>query len=246
MPALIVALLASPVQAGGPPNSAYDGVLPESSRWISFLRIIEGRWKARTEVLNGESAEIRKQYWACVEDAWFLSSPNMLNDRQGPCVRLVLAQHDGEHESSSSLHQQFRATFTSSPDLPHSAYRSCVTAAAAHGDSDLLPICALAIRPRARLIASLSDDERFGSWLRTCKKVLLTDSKTTQPGSATEGVVKPQRSAEELAEEETQSRHCFRVFPAVYEVKWLKKLSDFWTPEEQRALYLKSQQLGQN
>ena len=85
------------------------------------------------------------------------------------------------------------------------------------------------------VLVSLDDDHRFRTWFEGCKRVLIGEKPVP---TAEKGLAAPAPPVDDA-----HARHCLRVLPTLYEIQWMKKLSDFWTPEEQRALYAKSQQL---
>jgi hypothetical protein len=241
-------LLLSSAAFAGAPEQKSDTAVPESSRWSSFVRLVYGRWEVRARAPGADHASLRQLFEHCTEDAWFLAYGPMLQGALSPCGRLVRTLHPEVSDDESAprvVKERYRNDFSMAQvSTKYSAFRDCTTAAIDHGDVSLLEICSRAMRPRERVIAAMPDTERFDIWFQSCKKVLLTEVVLPLPPGSPENLRPLQKTLTEI--EKTQARHCFRNLPSLYEVQGLNKLSDFWTPEEQRALYLRSQQLGLN
>lgn len=247
--------LAGPLAARAePPRSARvdafgDPVLPEESRWLTLVRLVEGRWRSRTEVVEGDAPARRRQLEQCIDDAWYLALPSLVREVRAPCNRIAASlrvpkqERQTEHKRSRKVREHWHRRFADlllAPTLGE--YRACASAAADRGDPTLLAICSLALRPRATVVVALEDDERFRVWLTACKRGMLGELKPSLPVTAESAPAPPVRG--EI--DEGQSRHCLRTLPTLYEIQWLRKLGDFWTPEEQRVLYQRMQELGEN
>lgn len=242
--ALAVLLAPVPVNAARPPppSPGESGEIPEDSRWISFVRLIESQWRTRVAVPPASPGEARSHFWQCVEDAWYLAAPGLLAGRESPCARLISAMpRSAEEGPSRAVHDRYRELFGAAAAPPRREdFRACAGSAAGRGDPALLTTCARALTTRAGRVARMPDAERFSSWLGGCKRVLLADVQLVPAGDLP---VAP-GTAPSPADEE-QARHCLRQLPAMYEVRPMRRLSDYWTPEEQRALHLRAQQLAQ-
>jgi hypothetical protein len=253
LPALAVAEHAGPRGEG-------DGstTMSDDSRWLSFTRLIEARWRIRTEVVGADETVNRRLYAQCVDDAWYLALPNLLSDEKTPCGQLVSALPTSARtrRRNGPTRDELRAKYVPSGLAPNrNRYLTCTAEAAGRADPELLAVCGLALKPKASVLASLTDDDRFGGWLGGCKRAMLGDLRKPAADSGARAVAKPGEKAPpesparplpHTPAEDDQARHCLRVLPTLYEVQWLRKLSDFWTPEELRALHLRTQQLGQN
>ncbi len=250
----------------------------DAPRWASFVGLVASRWAARVSTSSGRRRKNRQRAADCVADAWYLSLPRLLDGGRSPCVRLAaaLARPKGTSwRAEAERRARWAARLRHPRRAPvHREYRSCMAKALREGDSRMVEICAHAVEPRADRMASLSDAERFGGWLRSCKKAILgTDTSfVSSPESLPEGIrakagtgsrtsrVRPARAGGapgrassrspsrprrdfDRAEDE-EARHCVRTLPTLYEVQGLKKLSDYWTPAELRALRRRSDELG--
>jgi len=223
-------------------RAAEDVAIPESSRWISFVRLIAERWNAKTEVVPPDQLVLDRWFDQCTEDAWQLAVPGLLVAPDGACARILLGLHrdtDSDEAPSAALREKMRIRFSGMLASPEREdFRACVSEARGRGDAALLAVCAMALRPRIIRLVRMTDPERFGGWLTVCKKAILRGG---GPGPRTESRV---AEAERRAAEDELARHCLRVMPALYEVQWVAKVGDLWTPEEQKLLYQRSQQLG--
>ena len=238
LPLLITLLCAVPAGAEPPPEPPRIE-LPEDSRWLSFVRLVEGRWKARTRIPPGGDEERKKLFARCTQDAWQLARPGLLTGRGAPCA-VLLGGDEKRTKAARRAREEYARRFGALLVAPGEGdYRACIAEVEAGGDRALLEHCALAIRPRAALLVSLDDEDRFQTWFRACKKSILSDVQVTA-GEA------PGLAAAPDPLQEDHARHCLRTLPTFYEVRWMKKLSEYWTPEEQKRLYLRSRQLGRD
>lgn len=241
--ALLLLLLASPpARAGARPAREEDGpTLSDDSRWMSFVRLVENRWRIRTQIVGEDDAQNRRLLAQCLDDAWFLAVPSLLQDVKSPCsalldtMRATESRAERAHRPSGG---EYRARFSTGLLAPtREQYEACTAEAVDRADPEFLGICALALRPRASLLAGLCDEDRFAGWLSSCKKAMLggevKSGETLKPAAHTPA-------------EDQQARHCLRTLPTLYEVQWLKKLSEFWTPDELRVLNIRTQTLGRN
>lgn len=217
LPCLLVCLIAVVAVAApeGPPPRAE---LPESSRWLSFVRLVEARWDVRTRVPPADEDARRALFDRCTSDAWHLSRPGLLA-RGAPCRRLL-----GEPAAPAKVRP--RPAPAPAEVLDAAGYRRCVARAAAENRSALLDRCVPSLDHRLEALRVIEDEVRFQRWFGACKKAILHDAEPSDP----------------LQEE--HARHCLRTLPAFYEVRWMKKLSEYWTADEQKRLYQRTQQLG--
>lgn len=245
--ALLLLAFAAEANAGRPPRQLNDpSALPEASRWTSFVQLIGARWNARLE-LPPDASEARSQYWQCVEDAWHLAAPSFLRGRESPCVKLLGSLPESkEAQPSAAFRERMGERLRSmGPAVTRDDFRACASAAGARRDRALLDVCGIALEARAGRVARMEDAERFSTWMGGCKTTLLADARREASGAAVgeaTGVTTGRRTD---AAEEEQARHCLRHLSSFYEVQRLRKVGDFWTPEEQRLLFLRSQQLAQ-
>lgn len=242
---LLPALILPTVARAAPPRHEVTAryVLPEESRWLSFVRLVESRWRERTTVLENDSDVLARQYDQCVEDAWQLALFGLVDSPKAPCAMLLVdARPRRKGLRADDAPPDYRRRFEGALVSPSRAeFAGCTDAALALGDASLLATCALALRPRAAMFVSLDDPHRFGAWMDGCKRVMIPAAPAAPKGEKGAAVAPVPPSAEADA----HARHCLRNFPTLYEIQWMKKLSDFWTPEEQRALNARSRQLGQ-
>ncbi len=238
-------VLALPAAQAGEALARDDGprALADDSRWASFVELVAARWRSRTEVIGDREGENRRLAAECFADAWYLAIPSLVATRRSPCAKLVAAL-PAPKEANAREAAKTRASFRTSlrpGALPptRSQYAACVAQAIRQADPELVPFCALAVLPRASVEASLTDDDRFGGWLASCKKAMLGPA-AFSPAS---GRSAPKTASHNAAADE-EARHCLRTLPTLYEVQWLKKLSDFWTPAQLRALRRRSRELG--
>lgn len=244
--AIVLCLVIASSASASEPVARPNGVPSDVSRWSSFVRIVLGRWDVRAKSLRRDADGARRQFRNCVNDAWFVANSALLSQNTSPCPDLARSAHEKEDDGTApaTLVEKFRAQFANAASASdYSAYKDCIDAAFDYHDSRLFAACAQALRPRERVLSTLSDEERFNTWLGGCKQILLAEARPVESSDG-EAIKTPKKALTEF--EKTQGRHCFRTLPALYEVRGMKKLSDFWTPEEQKLLYLRSKQLGQN
>ena len=115
--------------------------LPEASRWLSFVRLVESRWRVRTTVLDDNRDAVRHQYEQCVEDAWQLAIPTLLTGAKSPCARLLAGAYTrpkkARRESRAAVPDaEFAKKFEGALVSPSAApYRACTNAALARGST---------------------------------------------------------------------------------------------------------------
>lgn len=219
-----------------------DGQIPESSRWLSFVRLVSARWTVRVKSQPGDVDAMRRLYAQCIDDAWYLALGELLA-RGGACDLLLEASPGSDAEPSRALREEYRQLIDARLVTPDRArFRDCARAAYTRRDAALLRICARALQPRAVLTASVPDAERFQNWLKPCKRALLGDLAPGTAGSTDGGARLAARHSD--VGDDDHARHCLRSLPSLYEVQQLSKIGDFWTPEERRALHQRARQLA--
>lgn len=211
----LTALAAAATPDGQPPRAE----LPESSRWLSFVRLVEARWDVRTRVPPEDADTRRALYDRCTLDAWHLSRPALLSPG-APCRRLLGDLKPSARKTAAVT----RRAAGGGPD--EHGYRRCVARAEQERQPALLDHCVTALAQGHDALKALDDEGRFQRWFKGCKKAILDDADPPDPL------------------QEAHARHCLRTLPTFYEVRWMKKLSEYWTPDEQKRLYLRARQLG--
>lgn len=221
---LLLLACALPAAARSQQEDAARLKLPEASRWLSFVRLVEARWDMRTRIPPEGEQERNELFTRCTRDAWYLSRPELLAP-DAACERLVQRDAPKRSRPTGDQVRRFRSLDASAGE---DGFRACV--AAAEKAPGLLAHCAAALHPGAASMASLDDEARFQSWFGACKKAILGDPEKEEADPRLEA----------------HARHCLRTLPTFYEVRWMKKLSEYWTPDEQKRLYLRSRQLGRD
>lgn len=218
-----------------------ETVLPEASRWLSFVRLVEARWRERVQVPPDAREERAELYTTCVDDAWYLARPTMLAGARSACGRLVegLAVAQGPKKATPARVDWKARAKKQGGVLSLDDYRACTREASDRGDDAVLESCSETLRNRASVVASLPDEDRFRTWMTGCKKAMLGPIAPPAPNETTPAAAPPP-----VPDADEHARHCLRTLPTLYEVQWMRKLGDFWTPEEQRLLYLRTQQLN--